>query len=723
MTHTSKVMIRFRNAFRSLLGKFWVEFLVLALYLILTLALLYPFSVLNMGRQLIGNTADTYQSLWDLWWVKHSLLSLSNPYVTNFIYYPYGADLYVHTLSPAAGLLTIPFQLTGGLIFSFNLIIIASFILGGYGAYQLAKYVTKDKKASFFAGLVFTFSTYHFAKALGDMNLASIEWIPFYILFLLKMRQEKSAKNIAGAVVFFVLTALMADLQYVLFLGLFTMLYVVYELALNRQQISSFLKRFVVMTAIFAALMLLIFEPLMSGWLSGQYSYAMSSLSYSSAVSGDLLGFFTPSQFNPLFGAASHGIVQTFTTTSLYSLEGNTYIGYTVLALTIYAAFKLRKEAKFWLLSAAVFLILTLGPVLHVMGNSSLNIPLPETLIAYAIPIFRVPARMVVMATLCLAVAAAIALKHTNAHISKLKNGKVLCILFIVLLSGTFLAECNFLPYRVAPSMQVPQFYYQLAQMNGTFGVLDLPQNYSANSLYMYYGTVSQKPLVSGSTSHTSPQEILLREAIPLVSQTGFACNGKNPMAETDIITQDFNETNVNALVYFNVKYVILHKDQMNSTAYEEMATYLSTFLGPPGYNDKTITAFEVKQTALKGIFAYVTNGWWDIEGQNGWPTRWMENNGKIEIISPADQFCNLTFTVGTQYTNKSLSVNLNGQLIGIFQVRFSEPRQITLSVLLKKGVNELSFTSNQTYIPSKLDSNTTDNRLLSVYIKNVQIS
>jgi hypothetical protein len=242
----------------------------------------------------------------------------------------------------------------------------------------------------------------------------------------------------------------------------------------------------------------------------------------------------------------------------------------------------------------------------------------------------------------------------------------------------------------------------------------------------MYYGTVSQKPLVSGSTSHISPQEILLREAIPLVIQTGFASNGQNPMVQTDIITQDFNRTNVNALVYFNVKYAILHKDQMNAPAYEEMTVYLSTLLGPPCYNDDTITVFEVKQTEVQGIFAYVTyvtDGWWDIEEQKGWPTRWMENNGAIKIISPANQFCNLSFTVGTQYTNKSLSVNLNGQLIGIFRVRNDEARDIKLSFPLGKGVNELSFYSNQTYIPSELDPNTADERELSVYIKNVQIS
>ena len=35
-------------------------------------------------------------------------------------------------------------------------------------------------------GLVFAFAPYHSAHLFGHMNLASMQWIPFYVLFLLK---------------------------------------------------------------------------------------------------------------------------------------------------------------------------------------------------------------------------------------------------------------------------------------------------------------------------------------------------------------------------------------------------------------------------------------------------------------------------------------------------------------------------------------------------------
>ena len=35
-------------------------------------------------------------------------------------------------------------------------------------------------------GFVFGFSPYHFAHLIGHMNLSSLQWIPFYVLLLLK---------------------------------------------------------------------------------------------------------------------------------------------------------------------------------------------------------------------------------------------------------------------------------------------------------------------------------------------------------------------------------------------------------------------------------------------------------------------------------------------------------------------------------------------------------
>jgi hypothetical protein len=707
--------------------RYWTELLISALYLILTLIMLYPFSVLKMGSQLIGDGGDNFQGLWNLWWVKQSTLSLSNPYITHSIFYPQGADLSVHSLSPAAGFLTIPFQLTLGLVFSYNLLVVLSFVLGGYGAFRLAYHVTSDKKASFFAGLVFGFSSYHFARAFGHLNLVSIQWIPFYVLFLLKMRNEKSLKNIFYAVAFLVLTGLMADLQYIVFLGLFTLFYVGKELIVNREKITKFLMRLGIMVIISSAILLLFLAPLIYGWFTGKYAYATNPASDSVALSADLLSFFTPSPLNPFFGKYSAGIVSNFST-SMFPIEGIVYIGYTVLALAIYAAIKLRKRARFWLLGSLVFMILSLGPTLHILGSSEftslhVSVPLPELILVYVVPIFRVPSRIILMATLCLAVVSAIGLKHVNKLIATHKKGKLVSVIFVIFLSATLVAECNMVPFPVVEDTSVPSFYYQLAKMDGTFSVLDLPQNYVANNRYMYYSTVSGKPLFEGSISRLSPANIQQVAAVPIISQTDSVVNGKGLMTPTDIILQDLNLTNLNAFQIFNVKYVILHKYLMSNAASELIAAYLSSIVGSPVYSDEKTVVFEIPQATLHGPFAYLTDGWWNTEERNGFPTRWMGNNGTVEVLSPSALNCNLSFYVGTDNADKTLKVFLNNEPIGEFQVSTTAVSHISLNVSLKNGANELSLYSEQSFIPANVGGSPSDTRRLSVYVQNVEIS
>src|SRR3972149_7313986 len=264
--------------------------------------------------------------------------------------------------------------------------------------------------------------------------------MPFFFLFLLKMRQEKSFKNAFFAATFLILTGLTADLQYVLFLGLFTVFFVMYEFVSNKKQFGRFLVRLGIMTVFSAGFMVLLLAPIISGVFTGKYDYAVSSPSDSVALSADLLAFFTPNSHNLFFGSYTAGVISNFSSSPLFPIEGVTYIGYTVLALIAYATIKLRKTVKFWLFSSLAFTILSLGPMLHVMGSSSftvfhVNIPLPELILYYAFPIFRVPPRIIVMATLCLAVGSAISLKYANVWIGKLKNGRFVGLFFFAVLS------------------------------------------------------------------------------------------------------------------------------------------------------------------------------------------------------------------------------------------------------------------------------------------------
>ena len=164
-------MISIKNLLARYKDAILINTCIVWTFVILTILLLYApsFDFLN---QIPGDGGDGYQFLWDLWWVKYSTTELgTNPYFTNHIFYPNGHSLFFHSLIPLAGIITIPFQYILGLFFSYNLIVILGYVLGGLGAYLLAKYFTKNIYASYLTGIIFTLSPYHLRHTLGHLNL------------------------------------------------------------------------------------------------------------------------------------------------------------------------------------------------------------------------------------------------------------------------------------------------------------------------------------------------------------------------------------------------------------------------------------------------------------------------------------------------------------------------------------------------------------------------
>src|SRR4051812_47921681 len=74
-------------------------------YFVLALIVTYP-AILSFTTAVPGDLlADRDQNLWNLWWLKQSLTQGTNPFHTGLLYYPYGTDLYYHTLAVPLGLI------------------------------------------------------------------------------------------------------------------------------------------------------------------------------------------------------------------------------------------------------------------------------------------------------------------------------------------------------------------------------------------------------------------------------------------------------------------------------------------------------------------------------------------------------------------------------------------------------------------------------------------
>lgn len=508
---------------------------VIGLYIILTIIFTYP--VAFSLDKIPGKIGDNYFFLWTLWWYKKALLGLSSPYDTIYIFYPTGANLAFSTLTPFNAILSIPLQLIVGLVYTYNILYLISFIIAGYGTYLLVKYLINDIGVAIISGLIFMFSPYHFIHGLvGHLNLLTIEWIPFYILYLFKTVDEDKIRNSIYTAIFLLFVAL-SEYQYLIFMLFFSLFFLIYYR--NKLKLNV-IKRLLLSTMIFGMIFFPFAYPLLKEIIISHSNYMYSG--GFRKFSADLLGFFVPSRMNPILVKY---LPKVFVGISM---------GYTVLLLASIAILKVKKkEIRFWTLSTLIFLIFSLGPKLHINGKMLDFVPLPYSILMN-IPIIsmaRTPTRWDVLVILSLAVLSGYGLNYLfkeNKYI-KLNNVKYIMIIISTLIIFEYLA----IPVPMSDA-KIPQFYQELRKDHENYSIFELPAT-KANSHYMYYQTLHEKKMVNGYISRQPPYTMKFRKKL-FINQLYY-------LSKNDNITDNITEYGKTILNNYSIRYIILHEQYM----------------------------------------------------------------------------------------------------------------------------------------------------------------
>ena len=123
--------------------------LVIGLYSLLALVLTYPLA-LHFTTHVPGDGGDDPALAWNLWWVKYTLLDLgTNPFHCDYMFHPIGINLAFYTLTVLNALISIPLQGTFGLIPASNIVLLSSFVLGGYGTFLLVRHLLAEKNTPY----------------------------------------------------------------------------------------------------------------------------------------------------------------------------------------------------------------------------------------------------------------------------------------------------------------------------------------------------------------------------------------------------------------------------------------------------------------------------------------------------------------------------------------------------------------------------------------------
>jgi hypothetical protein len=467
--------------------------LVILAYLVLTLALTYPLAA-HFADGFVGpapGRVDWGIGAWSNWWVKTALLNLGqSPFYTDYMFYPEGISLATHDFDFPTALIIMPVYLAFRGAAAFNGAIFLSFVLAGYTTYLLALRLIADRRAAFFAGLLFTFTPYHLSKLfIGHLNLAQVQWIPLYILLFFLWARGGAWRNGLLAALMLVVNARVGGWVYAIYCCIFSLAVVIYPaVAGERVRRAVVLRRFLLVFALFCLLVCPLVADFLRIWLTQRLPSGHNPYTYSA----DLLGFFIPSHvqtWGRILQSSLSGLLNyPFSDPWIYEMVGY-YLGYTACFLAAYAVIKQRRgRVTFWLVIGLFFLVLAMGPFL-VINQQRLPIPLLYALLNL-LPLFTVsgvPIRFVVMAYLALAVLAGYGLQKL---LPRGNNRLYVTLIALILL------EYSFVPFPVVGDSDFPTFYKRLGGMSEDFAIVDT--GFKLRHQLMYYQTIHGKKMLSG---------------------------------------------------------------------------------------------------------------------------------------------------------------------------------------------------------------------------------
>ncbi len=516
----------------------------LGVFLLITLVMTWP-APARLFWIKIDKNFDVAVFWWNLWWVKRSIWDLhTSPFWCDYLMYPHGLNVVFQAPSYLYGFFSIPVQLVFGLergiALSTNLILIGSTALTGWGAWLLARRVTKDAGAAFVAGCAFAFTPFRFWHT-GRFHLICTELIVFYA-FCLWVALESDRKRYALAAGALFAAIIYSSPTYSLYAFWISILVALRFLVMGEsgwrrvlsQSVLAGLAAFAIaLPWLFAALKLLAANP------GGVGKGVEEIVKYS----GDIVGYFFPGRSQRLLGPILGGIGDGY-----YGIVGSEiFLGYVVLAAAAIAAIRCeRRGAGFWLIGAGFFWILSLGPRLKVAGR--ILFPLPYELLLKLGPAFsmdRDPCRYVVVTTLCLSMAAAFGVK---ALAGKGGRRRVYVIVVVLLLAEFFQAPLDM------RRITFPEIYLKMRRDPEYFAVLELPMETPFSRRFArIYQSMHQKPII-----HSIPRRHI--ERYDFVDNNRFFSDLYNPAPLIEHPDEAIFNANRKFLVNSKVRYIIIYE-------------------------------------------------------------------------------------------------------------------------------------------------------------------
>lgn len=569
----------------------------LGLFTAIVLVLSWP-GVAGLSTHVIGEGGDPWQTMWRFEEQESGISNIEfwrdffgggDPRLVNYSTLPW-----------------MPLQIIFGQPATYNLVWLISFILSGYTMYLLVYSLTRHTIGALLAGLAYMMVPYHFAHALGHFGAMQLQWLPIAIVLLRRFVRVPTTWTAVGLAAVVTIQA-WTEHHYALWLVLFAGMYLWHE---RRSAATLFTSHRSLVSLVAVLLLAGIIVPY---WPTIQLGWQADSpldlgVDQSIRFSADLVSYVVPASWHPFWGlGADHLFRQHFTGNVA---ESTHYVGWVVLLLVIFFRHRIpTREYGFWLIVALVFLLLSLGPRLHIMGRI-LPVPLPYAVVD-TWPVFsavRAVGRAGVMVALaaCVLFGWVIATQVRRSWV----GGVVGCL---VLLDFLWLGVPR-QPYGISPA------YATVAELPGS-RIIEIPAatNYTIASRALYMSRRHGKEVVGSIALERAEDGAAAEEirSLPALRQLLYLRTGQLRIDRPDFFDQALPETVAETLSWLEAGAIVVHRDSVSSLQLATLRNFLETDMGLPAQEFDDVIVYAVSEEVHQrgdGVFL-ARDGRWENVG------------------------------------------------------------------------------------------------------------
>jgi len=460
----------------------------------------------TFSTHLIGPLEDNVHFYWNLWWANRSFEQ--NPTLfekfagltyTRHIFFPEGTSLFLVPYSFFNVAASFALKPALNLVSTYNLLVGITFVWAGAGAFFLTRYLTRNSYVAFIAGFLFAFNPSHIAHAQHHINITSIQFIPFFVLYFIKVVRGNARKDFTLACIYFLLNTLCSWYYFIYCIYFMVFSYIYLAIKKKKVLLIGIATKIVWISSISVILLSPWIVNMIGTVIQERGQIHVGLKSFQQAYVVDLIAFVLPHTYHPFnhLSVVDH-INKLFTG---HPWESTAYLGMANIIIVVSIFKSCFQKISKYLLGMIPFMLLAMGSYLHIFGKV-VSVWLPYNLIQH-IPIFsmaRTPSRAIVFVYLFWSIIVALCLCEVFKRIKKTRLGSLLGMLLLLIMFFDYFALND-----ASTKIALPNCYAYVADKGiNEYAVLDYPvHNYQDVEKYMMYQTLHEIPMVLGRAARS----------------------------------------------------------------------------------------------------------------------------------------------------------------------------------------------------------------------------